>query len=166
MKLNEIRYTISLPESASYPAPLPVTRFHLNRAIPLERSTARIDLAKRFKQGRKIKYKNEWMKKGTREWEISLKNTRLEASSVASPPCCRIVELLFANFKRYRIRFRFNVCFAATKIQHFAFNLACDYPVNKLTIVSYSFIRRHLPVVFPCCFNRDKHFRLRFVSKI
>lgn len=47
MKLNEIRYTISLPESASYPAPLPVTRFHLNRAIPLERSTARIDLAKR-----------------------------------------------------------------------------------------------------------------------
>lgn len=29
------------------PAPLPVTRFHLNRAIPLERSTARIDLAKR-----------------------------------------------------------------------------------------------------------------------
>lgn len=47
MKLNEIRYTISLPESASYPAPLSVTRFYLNRAIPLERSTARIHLAKR-----------------------------------------------------------------------------------------------------------------------
>lgn len=106
------------------------------------------------------------MKKGTREWEISLKNTRLEASSVASPPCCRIVGLLFANFKRYRIRFRYNVCFAATKIQHFACDLVCDYPANKLTIVSYSFIRSHLPIVFPCSFNRDKHFRLRFVSKI